>query len=203
MSKSIECWFYIVSPASYRAWTQLPALLAETSAEIDYRPFFLPGVFKIAGSATPLDVPNKKRWFFDNLERWVRRYDVPFAMNPHFPQSSVYAARAPLIWRGTSQFHALAYGYFRAMLVDSQDINDPAIVAAILEHADIDPNVHANAMNDQANIQAVFDATEAFVKRGVLVRRLSSLDRRCILVRTGWHSCVRRRYRPDALRLDC
>ena len=88
MGGKVEFWFDIVSPASYLAWTQMPKLASETGAQILYRPFFLPGLFKTAGSSSPIAVPNKGRWMLNDLGAWARRYGVPFNMNRHFPLSS-------------------------------------------------------------------------------------------------------------------
>jgi hypothetical protein len=43
------------------------------------------GVFKATGNSSPVSVPAKGRWMFDDLNRWARRYGVLFAHNPHFP----------------------------------------------------------------------------------------------------------------------
>ena len=87
--KTVEFYFDIVSPASYLAWTQMPGIIGDTGAEIVYRPFFLPGVFEKAGSASPITVPAKGKWLFKDLVRHAKNYDVPFTMNENFPMSSV------------------------------------------------------------------------------------------------------------------
>ena len=102
MKNQVEFYFDIVSPASYLAWTQMPKLAEETGAKIIYRPFFLPGLFKIAGSTSPITVPAKGKWIFDDLGRWAKRYGVPFKMNSKFPLSSVYAMRGLIAFQDAS-----------------------------------------------------------------------------------------------------
>ncbi|MCC2677125.1 MAG: 2-hydroxychromene-2-carboxylate isomerase-like protein, partial [Ramlibacter sp.] len=46
MSKEVEFYFDVGSPAAYIAWTQMTKLAQETNAEIQYRPFLLGGVFQ-------------------------------------------------------------------------------------------------------------------------------------------------------------
>jgi len=44
MSKSVDFFFDVGSPASYLAWTQLPSLCASHGADLVYRPMLLGGV---------------------------------------------------------------------------------------------------------------------------------------------------------------
>lgn len=165
--KTFEFYFDIVSPASYLAWTQIPSLLEETGAEVIYRPMFLPGVFDKAGSASPITVPSKAKWIFDDFKRFAKRYDVPFVMNSNFPQSSVYAMRGLNNFREHAAFRALGDGFYQAMWVNNENINDPAIVQAIVENAGIDSGEYMEAMNDPANKQALIAVTEEAVQRGL------------------------------------
>ncbi len=43
MSKTIEFFFDVGSPATYLAWTQLPALAARHGAQISWKPMLLGG----------------------------------------------------------------------------------------------------------------------------------------------------------------
>jgi 2-hydroxychromene-2-carboxylate isomerase len=61
MAKSFEFWFDIGSPAAYLAWTQLPAVCAETGAQAVYRPMLLGGVFHATGNHSPTSVPRRVR----------------------------------------------------------------------------------------------------------------------------------------------
>ncbi len=167
MVKQVEFFFDIVSPASYLAWTQMPKLAAETGAEIIYRPFFVPGVFKEAGSSSPITVPPKRKWLFDDLNRFAKRYGVPFVMNDKFPLSSLYVMRGLIAYREAPEFRALGDGFYQAMWVDNKDITDPEIVKEIVEQAGIDPAQYAVALEDPAIKQAVFDISKEAASRGV------------------------------------
>lgn len=167
MSKTVEFFFDIVSPASYLAWTQMPALASRTGAEINYRPFFLPGVFQEAGSSSPITVPAKGRWLLKDLRRHAKMYGVPFNMNQNFPLSSLYPMRGLIAYKGTDQFVELGNGFFQAMWVDDEDITDPAIAQKIVEKAGIDPAEYTARINDPEVKQSVFDTTKEAVERGV------------------------------------
>ncbi len=167
MGKIVDFYFDIVSPASYLAWTQMPGIIEETGAEVVYRPFFLPGVFDKAGSASPITVPAKGKWLFKDLVRHAKKYNVPFVMNENFPLSSVYAMRGLNNYRDTEHFIALANGMFDAMWANNQNVNDQNIMTGILTTADIDPAEYMEKLNDPANKQALVDVGDEAVARGV------------------------------------
>jgi len=167
MTKTVEFFFDIVSPASYLAWTQMPKLIEETGAEVIYRPFFLPGVFEATGNSSPITVPAKGRWMFNDLTRHAKKYGVPFVMNSRFPLSSVYAMRGLNNYRETENIVALGNGFFNAMWANDEDINDIQVVTRIVSEAGIDPLEYQTKLNDPANKKALMDITEEAVGKGM------------------------------------
>ena len=128
---------------------------------------FLPGIFEKAGSTTPITVPAKAKWIFEDFKRFAKRYDVPFVMNDKFPLSSVYGMRGLNNFREHPSFKQLGDGFYQAMWVNNEDINDPKIVIRIVSEAGIDPNEYQAAMNDPDNKKALMDVTSEAVSRGV------------------------------------
>ena len=66
MNKRVEFFFDVGSPASYLAWTQLPALCAAAGAELAYRPMLLGGVYQATGNASPATIKIARRWIVRN-----------------------------------------------------------------------------------------------------------------------------------------
>lgn len=166
MAKQVEFWFDIISPASYIAWTQIDALEEETGAVVVRKPFFLPGLFKAAGSASPITIPAKGRWLFQDLKRFAKRYNVPFRMNDSFPLNSLYIMRGLIAWQERPELKALTDGYFKAMWADNVNVNDPENAAAIVRAAGVNPQAWQAALEDPAIKQSVFDISEALAERG-------------------------------------
>lgn len=166
MSKQVEFYFDVVSPASYLAWTQMPKLAQETGARVIYRPFFVPGLFDAVGSSSPITVPAKAKWLFEDLSLWAKKYDLPFVMNDRFPLSSIYAMRGLIAYQDTGHIRALGDGFFNAMWVENEDINAPEIVERIVLDAGIDIANYQNAIKSAKVKQAVFDATKTLKERG-------------------------------------
>ncbi len=85
MTKTLQFYFDFVSPYSYLAMTQLPALADRTGAAIEYRPINVIALMKrVSNRPTTVECPAKGRYAMADLARWARKYAVPFAPNPHF-----------------------------------------------------------------------------------------------------------------------
>src|SRR5690554_3405896 len=132
MSKQVEFYFDVGSPASYLAWTQIARLAERHGAEVVYQPMLLGGVFKATGNASPASVPAKGRYTRIDFERFARRYQVPFAQNPFFPINTMQLMRGAVALLNSDQFRPYVDAVFRAIWVDGQNMGDPDVVARVL-----------------------------------------------------------------------
>ncbi|CRM14854.1 MULTISPECIES: 2-hydroxychromene-2-carboxylate isomerase [Pseudomonas] len=169
MSKTLEFFFDLGSPATYLAYTQLPALCAATGTQLVYQPMLLGGVFKATGNASPITVPAKGRYMFDDLARYARRYNVPLKFNPHFPINTLMLMRAVtgIQLHQPERFDDFVDCLFRALWVEGRHLGDPQVVAAVLAEHGFDPEKVLALANDDAVKAALKDNTEQAVKRGV------------------------------------
>jgi 2-hydroxychromene-2-carboxylate isomerase len=169
MSKTLEFFFDLGSPATYLAYTQLPALCAETGTRLVYQPMLLGGVFKATGNASPITVPAKGRYMFDDLARYAARYNVTLKFNPHFPINTLMLMRAVtgVQMHQPERFQAFIDCLFRALWVDGHNLGDPAVVATVLAEAGFNPEEVLALANDEAVKTALKDKTEQAVQRGV------------------------------------
>ncbi len=177
MNKSVDFYFDFGSPATYLAWTQLPAICADTGATLVWKPMLLGGVFQSTGNASPAVVPAKGKWMFADLERHAREYGVPFHRNPHFPVNTLLLMRGATAMqlKHPAQFLPYVDAVFRAIWVDARNMNDASVVAGVLHEAGIDaamvmaevtsPDVKATlkAVTDEAVARGVFGAPSMFV----------------------------------------
>ncbi len=140
MTKSVEFYFDFGSPASYLAYTQLPALCRETGAMLVWKPMLLGGVFQATGNHSPATIPAKGAYTFTDFDRFAKRYGVPLKQNPWFPINTLTLMRgaAGMQLREPARFEPYMDAVFRAIWVDAQNLNDPATVAAALQAAGFD-----------------------------------------------------------------
>ncbi|MBX9404071.1 2-hydroxychromene-2-carboxylate isomerase [Pseudomonas baetica] len=169
MSKTVEFYFDLGSPATYLAYTQLPKICAATNSELIYMPMLLGGVFKATGNASPAMIPAKGRYMFQDLDRYAKRYGVPLRFNPHFPINTLILMRAVtgVQLRQPNRFQALIDCLFRALWVEGRSLDEPATVAAVLSEHGFDPQEVLALTNDETVKAVLKENTETAVKRGV------------------------------------
>ncbi len=169
MSKQVEFFFDVGSPASYLAWTQLPTLCAEADAELQLKPMLLGGVFQAPGNASPAAVPAKGKYIFADFDRHARRYGVPLRRNPHFPINTLTLMRAitGAQMRAPERLLVLTDAIFRAIWIEELNMNDLAVASVALYKAGFPPELIAGWVGD-ADVKArLKETTEEAVQRGV------------------------------------
>lgn len=169
MTKTVEFFFDVGSPAAYLAWTQLPAIARASGATIAYKPFLLGGVFQATGNRSPMEVPAKGRYLQADLERFAQRYGVPFRHNPHFPINTLMLMRGALglQMRAPERMPAYVDAILRAIWEDGRNMNDPATVASVLQQAGFDPEQLLALASDPQVKEQLKTVTQQAVERGV------------------------------------
>ena len=168
-NKTLEFHFDFGSPTTYLAHTQLPRIAAETGAQLVYRPMLLGGVFKATGNASPVTVPAKGRWMFQDIARWAQRYGVPFAFNPHFPINTLTLMRGAvgLQQRQPELFTRYVDTVFNALWAQPRDMGQPAEVAAVLAPLGLAPEAFMALVGDAEVKAGLIAGTDDAVARGV------------------------------------
>jgi 2-hydroxychromene-2-carboxylate isomerase len=169
MTRAVEFFFDVGSPASYLAWTQLPKIVQATGSEIEYRPMLLGGVFQATGNRSPMEVPAKGQYLMDDLQRFARRYGVPFRHNPHFPINTLALMRMVLGLQLREPVRLVPFvdAVFRAIWVDARNLNDPVVVTEVLRQAGFDAEKMLALASDPAVKDDLKVATQEAVARGV------------------------------------
>ena len=168
--KTVEFYFDFGSPAAYLAWTQLSGLCAKAGAELVFKPMLLGGVFQATGNRSPVEVPAKGRYVRQDFERHAARYGVPLRFNPHFPINTLVLMRGATALQmqdGGARFDDYCATVFRAMWVDEKNMNDPAVVGAVLQGAGFDATEFLALVGQQPVKDRLKAVTEEAVARGV------------------------------------
>lgn len=169
MTRQVEFLFDVGSPATYLAYTQLPGIAEAHGARIAWRPILLGGVFKGSGNVSPVTVPAKGRWMFDDLRLWAKHYGVTFALNPGFPVNTLALMRGAvgMQMRAPDQFLRYMDAVFKAMWERPRNLNLPEEVDAILREAGFDPGQFAALIADQEVKDRLKQNSDEAVARGV------------------------------------
>ena len=169
MPKSLEFFFDVGSPASYLAWTQLPALCAAHDAELVYRPMLLGGVYQATGNSSPATIPVKARYWQVDYDRHARRYGVPFKENVHFPVITLFLMRAitGVQLRRPEQLQQMLDCVFKGLWIDALNLNDAQLTAKVLTEGGFDPAEIERLAQDPQTKEALKATTAEAVSRGV------------------------------------
>lgn len=167
MSKSVEFFFDFGSPTSYLAWTQLPRIAAEAGAEVIWRPMLLGGVFKATGNQSPVSIPSKGRYMFQDLARFASRYGVAMAFNPFFPINTLTLMRGAAGYLDSPQFATYVKAIYEGLWVQRLNLGQPEVIAQVLSAAGLDPAEFQRLVEDEAVKARLKANTEEAVARGV------------------------------------
>ena len=169
MSRNVDFYFDVGSPASYLAWTQLPGLCTRAGATLTYKPMLLGGVYQATGNASPGTIPVKGRYVQMDLERHARRCGVSLRSNPHFPINTLFLMRlvTGIQLEQPERLQPLLKCLFDAMWIEALNLNEAATTARILAAGGFDPE-QALALTQQPPVKAALRAvTDEAVARGV------------------------------------
>jgi 2-hydroxychromene-2-carboxylate isomerase len=167
--KNFDFYFDFGSPASWLAHTQISTLCAATGATVNWKPMLLGGVFAATGNHSPVTIPAKGQYVFKDFARFAKRYGVPLNPNPHFPINTLTLMRivAGLQMNDDARFAPYMEAVYRAIWQDAKNMNDPAVVAEVLQAAGFDAAELMALAADPAVKEALKLQTQTAVERGV------------------------------------
>ena len=166
MPQRLEYFFDYVSPYSYLADSQIPALVERTGAELVYRPFFLGGVMQASGNSPPATVPAKGKYMGADLARWLKRYGLELNFNPHFPVVTVKPMRGALVALEEGFFPAYHKALFRAMWLEEKNVGDAAVLGEVVKGAGLDADLLLSRIEEPDVKERLKANTAEAVERG-------------------------------------
>ncbi len=167
MTKTVDFYYDYGSPTAYLAWTQLSAMCAKHGATLNYQPILLGGIFKATDNQSPVMVKPKGAWLMADVERFAKRYGVPYQFNPHFIVNTISAMRGAMWAKANGTLEAYNQAMFQAMWADGKDISDAQVLQEVVTSAGLDAAAMADAIQEQDVKQALIDATTAASARGI------------------------------------
>ena len=169
--KTAEFHFDFGSPNAYLSHLVLPRIERRTGATFVYVPVLLGGIFKLTNNRSPMEsfagVRNKLEYQQLETERFLRRNKIAnYKFNPFFPVNTLLLMRGAVAAKQLGVFQQYVNTVFASMWADPQKMDDPEIVATVLQVAGLDAT-RLLALTQDAGIKAELQAnTERSVQRG-------------------------------------
>ena len=157
MDKTLDFYFDFVSPYSYLAMTQLPAILANHSVKIQYKPVLLGALHQAQDMPSPAFIPNKANWIHRDCHLWAEHYKVPLAWPNQFPFNTLFLLRACLYLQHTAADKVAVFveKTFEAIWRDGLDVNNEQAVGQHLSNIGLDAMEILNGCQQQEIKQAL------------------------------------------------
>lgn len=167
----IEFYYDFGSPNAYLVHKVLPAIATRHGADLVWKPILLGGVFKATNNQSPLTafaaVKGKNAYQRIEMKRFIDRHGLTFTMNPHFPVNTLLLMRGAIYAEGKPWATAYRDAIFDAMWVRGEAMGEPGNVMRVIEAAGLPAAEIAAATQDAGVKQALIDATDAAVERGI------------------------------------
>ena len=167
MEHAVEFFFDYGSPFSYLADARLEDVAKRTGATIVHRPMLLGAVLKATGNASPMAVAAKGAYMAIELQRWARRYGVPFQANPFaFTSNTLPLMRGAVASQELGVFDAYHRAVFPAVWGSPVDLGNEEVFRDLLQ-ATIDVDALLRAIGRQETKDRLRRNTDEAVERGV------------------------------------
>ncbi len=169
---TVDFIFDFGSPNAYLAYRVLPGIVERAGASMNIVPCLLGGIFKATGNQSPMAAfaGVKGKLDYDRLEteRFIARHGLSeFRFNPHFPLNTLLIMRGLVAAEAAGDKQRYLDTVAAAVWEREKKMDDPEVVAAVLNDAGLDARALLEATQDPAIKQRLMDNTQAAVERGV------------------------------------
>lgn len=159
------------SPNAYLAWKVLPEIEARTGTSFDHVPCLLGGIFKATGNQSPIlanaGIPAKMAYDMLEMRRFIARHGLTrFRMNPHFPINTLLLMRIAVAAKRDGLLAPFIAAAFAAMWEDGRKMDDPAVIAEVLNRAGLPADALLAAASEAEIKAALIANTDRAVARG-------------------------------------
>jgi 2-hydroxychromene-2-carboxylate isomerase len=164
---AVEVFFDFVSPYSYLAWCQLPAVAAAHGRRVLARPALLGAVLKTLGTRGPAEVPARRAYIVKDLIRRAHAVGVPFSLPPSHPFNPLLALRVAAQPMEDAARARVVTVLFDAVWRTGAGVeNEEQIAAALARVPGVDAAKLVARASEPAAKQALRENTDALLAAG-------------------------------------
>lgn len=140
MTKTVDFWYEFASPYACLAALRIGDLAKKKGVEVVWHPFLLGAIYKkMKLPILPMQLtPQKEKYMWMDATRQARKYGIACIPPTEFPRVAVLPARVALLGRKEGWGPEFSRQVFLANFTKDQEIDDPEIVAGILDQMGLD-----------------------------------------------------------------
>ena len=165
--RQLEFFFDFMSTFSYLAAMRVEDVAARSSAQVRWRPCYLPGILKATGNRAPIEIPAKAMYALQDATRWAAHLKLPpFVLPEPFPFNSAQANRVALVLERSGALPPFAKAMYRRLFAEGADGASVEVIGGVLAslgHNVADVLAAANGDDVRAQLK---ENTEEAVRRG-------------------------------------
>ena len=165
---NIDFYWDLGSTNTYFALKLLPPIAQQYAADIVWHPFNLGHVFRSNRYELMKEPKDKLNHRLVDLNRWAKKYNLPFKRPTKFPIKTARALRGALAMREKGleeQFiNAIFTQYWE---LDNGEIGEYSELRKVAENLGVDPDEFEARSESELIRQQLIDSTENAKKRGV------------------------------------
>lgn len=169
MGKHVDFYYDFSSPNAYFSFVQIQEVLGRTGATISWKPILLGAVFKDLNTTPPVQQSTQKAAYMPkDMERWARKYGIPFRFPSIFPMNTVKALRGALAVEQMKREDLVPYigAVFTAYWSENRDISQDEILGGIVTRLALDRERFFNLLNSAEIKDALRTLTAEAERRG-------------------------------------
>jgi 2-hydroxychromene-2-carboxylate isomerase len=164
---TLRVYFDYISPYSYVAWHQIPAIAARHAQSIEPVPVLFGAVLDAHGTKGPAEVPAKRRYALKDVYRKARRAGLPLALPPAHPFNPLLALRASSLALPDDARRRLIDALFAAVWATGEGIEAPGAVARIAGSVGLDGEAIERAASEPTGKARLRAQTDEAIAAGV------------------------------------
>ena len=169
MKKQLHFWFDFASTYTYPAVMRVSRLAAEQEVEVVWHAFLLGAVFQQYGwNDSPFNLfPAKGKYMWKDMARICQQEGIALNRPSVFPRNGLLPARIVASFSAEAWISDFIQQVFTANFVQDQDINQQAVIEAILNDLQLDAGQIIQQATSDAGKQKLKDETARALQQEV------------------------------------
>lgn len=167
MGKKVEFYYDFTSPYTYIASTRIEKICEDNGAPLEWKPFFMGGLFIETGVKAPVDIANKFAYVKRDTHDLARHYGVDFKFPSVFPLHSVKSMRGAFAAAEKGKLTEYTHEMFRLFWTEGRDLSKDDVLRDAVAGIGIDPDWFIARIGEQEIKDTLRDETSKAAARGV------------------------------------